>query len=137
MEGILQNPVVVICMTAALAIVATYVVDAVAHRLGFVAKPKADRWHRRPTAMLGGVAIFISTIAGYVLFDPKTPESLTVIGGSVFLFFVGLIDDIVNIKPYQKLIGQLLGRRLLFTWGSFSPLLDTSFLIFGSQCFGS
>jgi len=29
---------------------------------GFVAKPKADRWHRRPTAMLGGVAIYIATL---------------------------------------------------------------------------
>ena len=29
----------------------------VAHRLGYVARPKEDRWHQKPTALFGGVAI--------------------------------------------------------------------------------
>ena len=28
---------------------------SVAHRFGYVAVPRADRWHARPTALLGGV----------------------------------------------------------------------------------
>src|SRR3954468_18028253 len=122
MDGILQNPLIVIGLATVLAIISTYGVRAMAHRLGFIAKPKSDRWHQRPTAMLGGVAIFFSTVVAYILFDPKTPESLTVIGGSVFLFFVGLIDDIINIKPYQKLIGQLFGATFVVYFGLKLPL---------------
>jgi len=38
----------------ALAAALTPVVRRLARRWGFVAKPKTDRWHKRPTAMMGG-----------------------------------------------------------------------------------
>ena len=122
MEGILRHPLVVVALTAVLAIISTFLVRALAHRLGFIAKPKSDRWHQRPTAMLGGGAIFVSTIAGYFLFDTISAESLTVIAGSSFLFFVGLIDDVINIKPYQKLIGQLFGAVFVVYMGLKLPI---------------
>ena len=122
MEGILRHPLVVVALTAVLAIISTFLVRALAHRLGSIAKPKSDRWHQRPTAMLGGGAIFVSTIAGYFLFDTISAESLTVIAGSSFLFFVGLIDDVINIKPYQKLIGQLFGAVFVVYMGLKLPI---------------
>ena len=72
--------------------------------------------------MLGGVAIFISTITGYFLFGRITPEFLTVIAGSSFLFLVGFVDDVINIKPYQKLIGQLFGAIFVVYMGLKLPI---------------
>jgi UDP-GlcNAc:undecaprenyl-phosphate GlcNAc-1-phosphate transferase len=40
----------------------TPLVRAFARRYGFVAVPKTDRWHKKPTAMLGGVAIWLSFV---------------------------------------------------------------------------
>ena len=97
-------------------------VRTAAQRLGFVAKPKSDRWHKRPTAMMGGFAIFFTTLLMYSLFVPKTPESLIVIGTSSFLFIVGLFDDVLNIKPYQKLFGQLIGATAFVGLGPRLPL---------------
>ncbi|HTH38804.1 MAG TPA: hypothetical protein VL572_12590, partial [Pyrinomonadaceae bacterium] len=82
-------------------------------RFDFVARPKSDRWHKRPTAMLGGVAIFATTVVMYAIFVPRTFESLIVIAAASFLFIVGLLDDVLNIKPYQKLIGQLIGATFV------------------------
>ena len=45
-----------------ISLVLTPLCRAVAHRLGFVAKPKEDRWHQRPTALFGGVAIAVTTL---------------------------------------------------------------------------
>jgi UDP-GlcNAc:undecaprenyl-phosphate GlcNAc-1-phosphate transferase len=95
------------------AVVLTYLVRGYARRSGLVAKPKSDRWHKKPTAMYGGVAIFLTTFLVYLLFVPKTRESLVIMGASSFLFLVGLIDDFLNIKPYQKLIGQLIGAGIV------------------------
>jgi UDP-GlcNAc:undecaprenyl-phosphate GlcNAc-1-phosphate transferase len=39
----------------------------VAGRIGLVAYPKRDRWHRTPTPLLGGVAIFAGSIPVVVL----------------------------------------------------------------------
>ncbi len=122
MENILLNPFTAGGVTLALAALLTYAVRAIANRKGFVAKPKLDRWHKRPTAMMGGIAIFLATLIGYAIFVPKTPGSLIVIGASSFLFLVGLLDDVLNIKPYQKLIGQLIGAVVIVGLGPRLPI---------------
>ncbi|HEX9929089.1 MAG TPA: hypothetical protein VGB02_11190, partial [Pyrinomonadaceae bacterium] len=76
------NPFLIAAIAFVLAIVLTYIVREAAHKIGFVAKPKLDRWHKRPTAMMGGVAIFLTTILTYFLFLPHTRESLVVVAGS-------------------------------------------------------
>src|SRR5690606_11530091 len=53
---------------------------------------------------------------------PKSPETIVLIAMSSVLFIVGLVDDILNIKPYQKLIGQLIGASLLIAAGARLPL---------------
>ncbi|MGH9946086.1 MAG: hypothetical protein ACRD6X_02695 [Pyrinomonadaceae bacterium] len=121
--------------TAAASVGLTFAVRSIAQKNGLVAKPKSDRWHKRPTAMYGGIAIFAAVILAYVFFVPKTFESNVIIGASSFLFFVGLIDDILSIKPYQKLIGQLFGASMIVGFGMKLPLtgyelLDTGITIF-------
>jgi len=122
------KPLILMLVSFALATALTYLVRALAHKFGFVAKPKSDRWHKRPTAMLGGVAIFLSTILIYLFFVPKTPESLVIIASSTLLFFVGLIDDILHIKPYQKLIGQFIGVAVVAVFGMVLPWTNSDFL---------
>ncbi len=117
-----SNPFFVGAVAAILSVICTFAVRAVAVRNGFVAKPKSDRWHKRPTAMHGGVAIFIATTAVYFALVPITRGSLVVIGGSAFLFLVGLIDDLISVRPYQKLIGQLIGAGMLVISGLKLPL---------------
>lgn len=115
--------------TAALAGVAAFlssvaltpVVGAVARRSGVLAKPKSDRWHTRPTAMFGGVAIVIAVIGTVMVLLPSTRESRIVMAASVALFLVGLADDFLHIKPYQKLIGQLLGAAAVVAFGLVLP----------------
>ena len=72
--------------------------------------------------MLGGIAIFLSTFVVYLLFVQTTTESLAVLGGGSLLFLVGLFDDILSIRPYQKLIGQLVGAGVLVLSGLKLPL---------------
>jgi UDP-GlcNAc:undecaprenyl-phosphate GlcNAc-1-phosphate transferase len=100
-----------------LALLLTPLVRALARRWGAVARPKIDRWHKKPTAMLGGVAVFLSVIITYVFFLPHTPHGWVVVGASSFLFLVGLIDDLVHTKPYQKLIGQVMGTAFVIYYG--------------------
>jgi len=121
MLSIFTNPIWIAVVSFASAILLTYVVRGAARRYGFVAKPKADRWHKKPTAMMGGAAIFLTTVIVYFIFVPKTRESLVILGASSFLFLVGLLDDILNIKPYQKLVGQLIGATILIGFGLVLP----------------
>ena len=122
MDNIIANPIVLMILSLVVTTILTFAVRSFARRFNFVAKPKADRWHKKPTAMLGGAAIFLSTVSVYIAFAPKTFESLTVITAAAFLFFIGLVDDVINIKPYQKLIGQLFGAVFVVGFGLKLPL---------------
>src|SRR5712692_10037298 len=105
----------------ALALALTPVVRAVARRWGFVARPKTDRWHKNPTAMMGGVAIWLAVVGTYLVFVPHTRQDWVVVGASTFLFLVGLVDDLVHTKPYQKLIGQVIGAAIVANYGLALP----------------
>jgi len=122
MLQIFAQPIFAGAVGIILAVLLTYAVRAFAHRFGQVARPKSDRWHKRPTAMLGGVGIFLATLAGYLIFVPKSPQSLVIIGASSWLFLVGLVDDLLNIKPYQKLFGQLIGAIFVVGFGLTLPI---------------
>ncbi len=115
------HPLIPIVVAFALALALTPVVRAMARRRGVVARPKADRWHKKPTAMLGGVAIFASVAVTCLVFLPHTTSNAVVLIASTFLFTVGLIDDLIHIKPYQKLIGQVMGAALVIYYGLTLP----------------
>src|SRR5687767_294697 len=110
----------------ALAVLLTPIVRAVARNIGMVAKPKSDRWHKQPTAMLGGVAIWLAVVLSYLIFIPKTPIGWRIILASTFLFLVGLVDDLIHTKPYQKLIGQIMGSAFIIYYGLTLPWTPSS-----------
>src|SRR5205807_1345288 len=110
-----------IAISFALMLVLTPLVRALARRWGVVARPKSDRWHTRPTAMLGGVPIWLSVTLTYVVFVPHTPHGWVVVGASTFLFLVGLVDDLAHAKPYQKLVGQVMGAAFVIYYGLSLP----------------
>src|SRR5260370_40069335 len=84
-----------------LALVLTPLVRAFACRFGVVATPKTDRSHKKPTAMLGDVAIWLSVITTYLIFLPHTPYGWVIIHPSSFLSLAGLIDELSHVKPYR------------------------------------
>ena len=122
MLEILKNPFAAGFAGFLCAVICTAAVRSFAWRFGYVAKPKSDRWHKRPTAMLGGVAIFAAVALVCLLVVPFSAKSLVVMGASSFLFLVGFLDDQLNIKPYQKLIGQLIGASIIVGFGMLLPL---------------
>ena len=76
----LMTSAVIAGMAAFLAsVVLTPLMRGLARRTGGVAKPKNDRWHTRPTAKFGGVAIFVAVMLPLLLLLPSTRESRIVL----------------------------------------------------------
>ena len=86
----------------------------VAVRFGFVARPRADRWHRRPVALFGGAAIAVSMFACAVVFHVAREIPVIVLAAGA-MFTAGLADDVFSLKPSTKLVVQIaLASVLLF-----------------------
>jgi UDP-GlcNAc:undecaprenyl-phosphate GlcNAc-1-phosphate transferase len=123
-------------LACAISIAATFLVRGVARRFGLVAKPRADRWHKKPTALFGGVGIFVAFVATYFLRRPgEIRGDMLLLACSGGMFLIGLVDDFVQLKPYAKLVGQIVfatlftmfGMRLHWLW---SVPLDQALTIF-------
>ena len=123
-------PAVAATATAAL----TPMVRALALRAGQMAGATADRWHTRPTPNVGGLAIVggfaLAVALGIGLFRPglaggevapravvplTPPVGLVVAALSVAI--LGLWDDIRQLRPSTKLVGQLAAASILIMTG--------------------
>src|SRR5437764_306394 len=75
----------------ALSIALVPVCRHLAFRFGCVADPRADRWHGRPTALLGGVAISVSlfpaAIGGFLLYNVYPASIFMGDAGSLLIGF--------------------------------------------------
>ncbi|MHB1047644.1 MAG: MraY family glycosyltransferase [Thermoanaerobaculia bacterium] len=79
-----------------------------ARRRGFVAQPKDDRWHRAPTALLGGPVLVLASGASFLAVRRDADPGLLVswLLGAVLLSLVGLVDDLRELRPATKLVAQ-------------------------------
>ncbi len=98
------------------ALVLTPILRLVAIRFGYVATPRADRWHSRPTALLGGIAVAVPTLVGAVALGPVAPI-WPILAAVATLFAVGLVDDLRSLKPSTKLVAQIAAASLLVYQG--------------------
>jgi UDP-GlcNAc:undecaprenyl-phosphate GlcNAc-1-phosphate transferase len=79
--------------------------------------PREDRWHRQPTALLGGMAIYVSSMAVIVWAGPHDLRLVGLVGGGTLLFVTGLIDDLRRLRPHTKLIAQIAAACVLVVGG--------------------
>jgi len=115
------------------ALVCTPLARRLAFRVGAVATPKSDRWHKRPTALLGGVAIAAAAVVGLLTamliagsgIRAETVSTRPALGiglSAAVMFVVGLVDDLVRLRAQTKFLFQLLAGAVLVSLGSLLPL---------------
>ncbi len=105
----------------AVALALTLALERLAPRLGLVARPGTDRWHRRTVPLLGGVAIVAGTLASLGVAAARS-EFLVLAAASVAMAITGLVDDVRELSPQGKLLAQIVIAALLTMLGfSFHP----------------
>jgi UDP-GlcNAc:undecaprenyl-phosphate/decaprenyl-phosphate GlcNAc-1-phosphate transferase len=97
----------------------TPIVRDLAVRFGIVDHPDNRRkLHRQPIPRVGGVAIFVSYILAFAATAfgfqdvhhvlPAGSMAIGLFASLGVIFATGLLDDLINLKPWQKLGGQIL-----------------------------
>jgi UDP-GlcNAc:undecaprenyl-phosphate GlcNAc-1-phosphate transferase len=104
----------------------TFLVRAIAPRIGAIAKPGPRSVHTYPTPSLGGAAMFVGFLAALAtasqleqfrgMFESSSePLGLLLAGGVMFL--VGAVDDVREVSPPAKVAGQVFSGSLLSFFG--------------------
>jgi len=113
----MQESVTRIVLFSALALVyslfTTPLVIKLAKVRGWIVAPRPDRWHTRPTALMGGIAIFFSFISILIASSVYFTFDWVVIFAFFIMFATGLIDDLKELKPIYKLIAQIVSTFIL------------------------
>lgn len=103
----------------AVCVALTPAVRALAFKTGVVDVPDERRVHKAPTPLLGGVAIFAAFMvtALWLLFRSWSLELAGLVVGGLITIAVGILDDIYDIRPAQKVLGQLAAAVVAYGFG--------------------
>ncbi len=140
-------------------LIATPIFRAVAYRFKIVDRPDALlKPHSRPVAYLGGLAIWVGVMIGLACYLAGMPglagkwqgilrdisqlnilsllnsplwNLLGIMLSSTVIMVVGLLDDLKDIKPTQKIFGQVLAAGILMAGGVGLRAAKLMFLTFG------
>ncbi len=84
-------------------------------RLGRVATPRADRWHKKPVALFGGVAMATSLFSCAAIFGLFSAVPVLIITAGL-MFATGFVDDVLSLKPSTKLVAQIALASVLLSF---------------------
>jgi UDP-GlcNAc:undecaprenyl-phosphate GlcNAc-1-phosphate transferase len=106
----------------------TQVIIRIAHLLKIYDKPGIRKVHAYAIPRVGGVALFLSSVILVItvlfinnrigaLFRKAQAQILTMFVSGTFIFIVGLIDDLHNLKARNKLLAQMVAASALYFAG--------------------
>ena len=103
--------VVVAYLTAPLSI-------RLAHKLGVIDRPKdARRVHKKPIPRFGGMAIFLGSMAAMLIPAGMNDKIKAAMIGGLLMYLLGIWDDIKDIKPAVKFLGQFVIASIVYGLG--------------------
>jgi UDP-GlcNAc:undecaprenyl-phosphate/decaprenyl-phosphate GlcNAc-1-phosphate transferase len=104
-----------ICFIASILI--TPLVKKLAFKIGATDQPNKRKVHAKIMPRLGGLAIYISFIIGFLVLRPTDEFLYPILIGSFIIIVTGILDDIYELSAKVKLGGQLLAAIVVVVGG--------------------
>jgi UDP-GlcNAc:undecaprenyl-phosphate GlcNAc-1-phosphate transferase len=101
----------------AVAAVLTPAAARFARRIGAVDELKERGLAKRQTPLLGGLAIFAGALVAGLLFLPDNQRTEGILAAAALITLVGALDDVFDLHPAIKLVGQIAAAVVLVTSG--------------------
>ena len=100
----------------------TPIIRKFALKAHLVAQPREDRWHQKPTALFGGIAIYLAYLVSCLLFLSHIKGIFPILIGGGLFFAIGLFDDVKKFSAQTKLLFQIIISCLVIYFGILIPL---------------
>lgn len=99
------------------ALVLTPLVIQFAYRIKAVDQPNYRKVHQKAMPRIGGLAIFGAFLVGYFVLMPEDEHAVYILLGAILIILTGFLDDLLNITPKAKLLGQLAAAGIVIYGG--------------------
>lgn len=104
-------------LTVIFSLILTPLVSKVGDRTDIVAKENNRTIHHGRITRIGGLAIYISFMIGTCIFLKADRQINAILVAGFIIFMTGLIDDMVDLKPKIKLLGQFIAASIVIFYG--------------------
>jgi UDP-GlcNAc:undecaprenyl-phosphate/decaprenyl-phosphate GlcNAc-1-phosphate transferase len=118
MEYNLEKIILMVVTTFLFTLSIVPLVKKIAFHVGAIDKPSGCKIHQKEMPRLGGLAIFLGFLLGYMLFAKQTVEMNAILIGSFLIVLVGIFDDIKPIKAKHKFFAQSLAAAVIIFYGN-------------------
>ena len=112
-----EKAVLAALVAFAVAAALTPLVMRFARRIGAVDELKEIGLAKDRTPLLGGLAIFGGALVAGLIFLPDNQRTEGILAAAALITIVGALDDIYDLHPAVKLIGQIAAGVVLVTSG--------------------
>jgi UDP-GlcNAc:undecaprenyl-phosphate/decaprenyl-phosphate GlcNAc-1-phosphate transferase len=100
-----------------ISILITPLVKKLAYKIRATDRPNNRKVHQTLMPRLGGLAIYIAFLAGFILLQPVNPYSTSIIIGSGIIVISGILDDIYELSAKLKLMAQIAAAAIIVLYG--------------------
>lgn len=134
-----HNVFIIVIVTFLASLILVPIVKKIAIHINAMDEPNERKIHKVPMPRLGGLAIFLAFLLGYMLYGEISTQMLSILIGSFLLILVGIIDDIHSVKARYKLIVQIVAAAIVVLYGdlSFTELSVFGYNIYFNDFFGA
>lgn len=101
----------------AFVLIITPTIGKIATHVGAIDIPNNRKVHNKEMPRLGGLAIFMGLLLGYMLFSEQSIQMISILIGSILIIITGIIDDIKPLSAKYKFGGQLLAALVVTFYG--------------------
>lgn len=108
-------------------------VGKITKKLGIIAHTNNRTIHKGIIARTGGYAIYISFLIGAMIFLKTDIQINSILLGGFIIFLTGFYDDIHDLSPKLKMLGQIIAAIIVIFYGGISlkgfsiPFLPSQF----------
>src|SRR5215471_14569087 len=116
-----SNLLAILFSTVLLSATVSAVTILLCRRRAWELQPRADRWHRRPVAHFGGIAIVTAFVVGALIAGARG-RFLTLVAMTLAIAVIGFCDDLRPWKPVSKLLCEFLIAAVTVYFGVIYPM---------------
>lgn len=100
-----------------LSLVLTPLVMKIARKYRVVDLPNERKVHKKEIPLMGGLAIYVSFLVSLFILQLDHLLHIPILLSSLVIVITGILDDIFNITPWQKLLGQFTAASIIIFGG--------------------
>ena len=112
-----HNVFLILLTTLISSLILVPIVKKVAHHIGAIDYPNERKVHKKPIPRLGGLAIFLSFLIGYMCFGQVTTQMISILIGSFIIIVLGICDDIKPVPARYKFLVQTIAACIVVFYG--------------------